>query len=101
MWESVVPTRHEAGGSRTFGREGDFFGDLPEATTATNSGRRSGGVSGGHIADAVEWMRERAVTIGSRLRWQAGQGSEACFVTRHERADVDQFVRDAFRRHPA
>jgi hypothetical protein len=66
MWESVVPDAVTESGVEVerFGPvQATSFGDLPEVHNLNEiqGAAEPGAISGGHLADAVEWMRAREV----------------------------------------
>lgn len=66
MWKSVVPDAVEESGVEVenFGPvQATAFGDLPEIVglNQIQGAAEPGAVSGGHLAEAVEWMRAREV----------------------------------------
>lgn len=66
MWESVVPEAVTESGVEVaqFGPvQATAFGDLPEISLLQQiqGAAEPGAISGGHLADAVEWMRAREV----------------------------------------
>ena len=66
MWESVVPEAVTESGVEVarFGPiQATAFGDLPEVSLLQHiqGAAEPGAISGGHLAEAVEWMRAREV----------------------------------------
>ena len=66
MWESVVPEAVTESGVEVsdFGPvQATAFGDLPEVHSLNQiqGAAEPGAIEGGHLADAVEWMRAREV----------------------------------------
>ena len=66
MWESVVPEAVTESGIEvaSFGPvQATAFGDLPEAHSLNQiqGAAEPGAMEGGHLAEAVEWMRAREV----------------------------------------
>jgi len=66
MWESVVPEAVTESGIEVGGFgpvQATAFGDLPEAHSLNQiqGAAEPGAVEGGHLAEAVEWMRAREV----------------------------------------